>query len=139
MEEPKQAPTLEEVIQSVKMSAKPEVKVQKEPEQPLEKLSVSSSDSDSSSDDSSSSSNSDSSSSDSDTSSGKDSEMTETKKKVPIDTDSTSDYHMEEPVAPKMGQNIYQSTRRAFTLTLVVPSSIVDNAQSLELKTYLVG
>lgn len=26
-----------------------------------------------------------------------------------------------------------------FTLTLVVPSSIVDNAQSLELKTYLVG
>lgn len=29
--------------------------------------------------------------------------------------------------------------KRMFTLTLVVPSSIVDNAQSLELKTYLVG
>ncbi len=29
--------------------------------------------------------------------------------------------------------------RRQFTTTLVVPSSIVDNAQSLELKTYLVG
>lgn len=29
--------------------------------------------------------------------------------------------------------------RRLFTLSLVVPSSIVDNAQSLELKTYLVG
>jgi hypothetical protein len=28
---------------------------------------------------------------------------------------------------------------RMFTLSLVVPSSIVDNAQSLELKTYLVG
>ena len=26
-----------------------------------------------------------------------------------------------------------------FTTTLVIPSSIVDNAQSLELKTYLVG
>jgi predicted SPOUT superfamily RNA methylase MTH1 len=26
-----------------------------------------------------------------------------------------------------------------FTISLVVPSSIVDNAQSLELKTYLVG
>jgi len=39
--------------------------------------------------------------------------------------------------APK--GNVYQTTRRAFTTSLVVPSSIVDNAQSLELKTYLVG
>ena len=31
------------------------------------------------------------------------------------------------------------TARRQFTTTLVVPSSIVDNAQSLELKTYLVG
>lgn len=31
------------------------------------------------------------------------------------------------------------NNRRQFTTTLVVPSSIVDNAQSLELKTYLVG
>ena len=30
-------------------------------------------------------------------------------------------------------------TRRGFTSSLVIPSSIVDNAQSLELKTYLVG
>lgn len=33
----------------------------------------------------------------------------------------------------------YKDTFRNFTLTMVVPSSIVDNAQSLELKTYLVG
>jgi N-acetylmuramoyl-L-alanine amidase CwlA len=35
--------------------------------------------------------------------------------------------------------NYYDKKSRQFTTTLVVPSSIVDNAQSLELKTYLVG
>ena len=35
--------------------------------------------------------------------------------------------------------NYYSNTRRGFTTTLVLPSSIVDNAQSLELKTYLVS
>ena len=42
------------------------------------------------------------------------------------------------PRAPKT-QNYYTNTRRGFTTTLVLPSSIVDNAQSLELKTYLVS
>ena len=41
-------------------------------------------------------------------------------------------------LAPK-NQNYYANTRRGFTTTLVLPSSIVDNAQSLELKTYLVS
>ena len=40
---------------------------------------------------------------------------------------------------PIQGENYYKTTRRGFTSTLVVPSSIVDNAQSLELKTYLVS
>ena len=35
--------------------------------------------------------------------------------------------------------NYYQEKKRAFTISVVVPSSIIDNAQSLELKTYLVG
>lgn len=35
--------------------------------------------------------------------------------------------------------NYYKESRRGFTTTLVLPSSIVDNAQSLELKTYLVS
>lgn len=35
--------------------------------------------------------------------------------------------------------NLYHDTFRNFTLTMVVPSSIIDNAQSMELKTYLVG
>ena len=35
--------------------------------------------------------------------------------------------------------NFYDNSVRAFTLSLVVPSSIIDNAQSVELKTYLVG
>ena len=34
---------------------------------------------------------------------------------------------------------IYEETKRGFTLSMVIPSSIVDNAQSMELKTYLVG
>ena len=42
-----------------------------------------------------------------------------------------------EPDIPSV--NHYVNRRRAFTLTIVVPSSIIDNAQSLELKTYLVG
>ena len=33
----------------------------------------------------------------------------------------------------------YETSRRGFTTTLALPSSIVDNAQSLELKTYLVS
>jgi hypothetical protein len=32
-----------------------------------------------------------------------------------------------------------EKTLRKFTITMVVPSSIIDNAQSMELKTYLVG
>ncbi len=36
-------------------------------------------------------------------------------------------------------QTNYYETKKEFTLSIVVPSSIVDNAQSLELKTYLVG
>lgn len=28
---------------------------------------------------------------------------------------------------------------RAFTVSIAVPASIIDNAQSMELKTYLVG
>lgn len=40
--------------------------------------------------------------------------------------------------APKT-DNYYKTSRRGFTTTLVLPSSIVDNAQSLELKTYLVS
>lgn len=39
----------------------------------------------------------------------------------------------------KVIKNYYKEQKRRFTTTLVVPSSIVDNAQSLELKTYLVG
>ena len=39
--------------------------------------------------------------------------------------------------APKV--NYYKQSRRGFTTTLALPSSIVDNAQSLELKTYLVS
>ena len=39
----------------------------------------------------------------------------------------------------RVDPNLYKDTIRNFTLTMVVPSSIVDNAQSLELKTYLVG
>ena len=33
----------------------------------------------------------------------------------------------------------YKAGRRGFTTSLALPSSIVDNAQSLELKTYLVS
>ena len=40
--------------------------------------------------------------------------------------------------APKV-KDYYANSRRGFTTTLVLPSSIVDNAQSLELKTYLVS
>lgn len=36
-------------------------------------------------------------------------------------------------------KNIYKEKKRAFTVSIVVPSSIIDNAQSYELKTYLVG
>ena len=36
-------------------------------------------------------------------------------------------------------QRVYQETKRGFTMSMVIPSSIVDNAQSMELKTYLVG
>ena len=39
----------------------------------------------------------------------------------------------------RVDPDLYKNTIRNFTLTMVVPSSIVDNAQSLELKTYLVG
>lgn len=35
--------------------------------------------------------------------------------------------------------NVYADTFRGFTLTIVIPASIIDNAQSMELKTYLVG
>ena len=35
--------------------------------------------------------------------------------------------------------NIYAARKRGFTISSVVPSSIIDNAQSFELKTYLVG
>lgn len=35
--------------------------------------------------------------------------------------------------------NYYKAGRKNFTTTIVIPSSIVDNAQSLELKTYLVS
>jgi predicted SPOUT superfamily RNA methylase MTH1 len=35
--------------------------------------------------------------------------------------------------------NIYKEKKRGFTISIVVPSSIIDNAQSYELKTYLVG
>jgi methyltransferase len=38
-----------------------------------------------------------------------------------------------------MTENYYKTRRRNYTTTLVLPSSIVDNAQSLELKTYLVS
>ena len=41
-------------------------------------------------------------------------------------------------VAPRV-DNYYKTSRRGFTTTLVLPSSIVDNAQSMELKTYLVS
>ena len=36
-------------------------------------------------------------------------------------------------------KDIYKEKRRGFTISIVVPSSIIDNAQSYELKTYLVG
>jgi high-affinity Fe2+/Pb2+ permease len=39
----------------------------------------------------------------------------------------------------KEQNTLYSNTIRNFTLSMVVPSSIIDNAQSMELKTYLVG
>jgi len=36
-------------------------------------------------------------------------------------------------------KNHYKDTRKSYTVSIVVPSSIIDNAQSLELKTYLVS
>ena len=35
--------------------------------------------------------------------------------------------------------NLYTQRKRGFTVSIVGPSSIIDNAQSFELKTYLVG
>ena len=35
--------------------------------------------------------------------------------------------------------DLYTQRKRGFTVSIVVPSSIIDNAQSFELKTYLVG
>ena len=35
--------------------------------------------------------------------------------------------------------NFYRDSIRNFSVTIVIPASIVDNAQSMELKTYLVG
>ena len=48
-----------------------------------------------------------------------------------------SDDGSEEERPPKI--NFYKAKKRAFTISIVVPSSIIDNAQSFELKTYLVG
>lgn len=45
----------------------------------------------------------------------------------------------EEIIVTKTESKLYMNTFRNFTLTMVVPSSIIDNAQSMELKTYLVG
>jgi predicted SPOUT superfamily RNA methylase MTH1 len=35
--------------------------------------------------------------------------------------------------------NYFENGTKGYTTSIVVPSSIVDNAQSLELKTYLVS
>ena len=43
------------------------------------------------------------------------------------------------PPVPVAKVDYYRAGRRGFTSTLALPSSIVDNAQSLELKTYLVS
>ena len=54
------------------------------------------------------------------------------------DTSSDHSSDEEEKGGPPL-VNFYKDKKRAFTISIVVPSSIIDNAQSFELKTYLVG
>jgi len=45
----------------------------------------------------------------------------------------------EKPAVVVPTVNYYKAGRKNYTTSIVIPSSIVDNAQSLELKTYLVS
>eukprot|EP00347_Sterkiella_histriomuscorum_P015809 403355602 len=68
-----------------------------------------------------------------------DNQTQQKKNKQKIESSDDSDSEMEYQRHSSQFKNIYKETKRGFTISIVVPSSIIDNAQSLELKTYLVG
>lgn len=61
-------------------------------------------------------------------------------KNIPSDSDSDNNFKTSKSKLQTMDQrDFYKETKRRYSVSIVVPSSIIDNAQSLELKTYLVG
>jgi hypothetical protein len=61
------------------------------------------------------------------------------KDKKKKDKNQSDDEDMIQKSAKKEDKKIYKNSFRTYTLSMVVPASIIDNAQSMELKTYLVG
>lgn len=69
----------------------------------------------------------------------KDKKHKKKKKSKKVDSDTENEEIQAKNPEFNQKNNFYTQTYRQFTVTIVIPASIVDNAQSMELKTYLVG